>query len=196
MMSEISPTFLAQVLKRRQELTTSLAKFSNLAWRFKVLEIGSGHGDFLAQYAQAFPDKFCLGIDIINKRVQQAQRKVQHLDNSSFIKAEADELLACLPEDVVWDEIFVLYPDPWPKRRHCKNRLFQADFLTQLAKLTRPHACLNFETDFQPYYESVCQLIQSHPSWQLVSTQAKYVINTVFAKITGKNAYHAIFERI
>lgn len=150
---------------------------------FITLEIGSGHGHYLTAYASAHPSRFCLGIDIMSDRLLRSDRKRQRagLTNLAFIQASADDLLAALPGNVLLEDIFVLFPDPWPKRRHCKNRLIQSEFLTQLAPRCAPGARLYFRTDFIPYFEAAFQIVTAHDLWNVqTSTAWPFELATVF----------------
>jgi Predicted S-adenosylmethionine-dependent methyltransferase len=189
-------TFLASVQQRKEALRATLSQLLVTDKTFKTLEIGSGHGDFLVQYATRFPERFCIGIDLITQRIEKSKKKAQRasLDNCSFLKARAEEFLECQPEGFLWDEIIVLYPDPWPKKRHHKNRLFQMDFLTLLAKRVTPGAKIHFETDYEEYFSEVCARISAHPAWHPVDSDS-YTANTVFARLTGNQGHHAVFQR-
>lgn len=189
-------TFLASVQQRKNALGEVLAELLVTDKSFKTLEIGSGHGDFLVNYAARFPERFCLGIDLITQRIEKSKKKAQRasLSNCHFLKARAEEFLECQPNDFLWDEIIVLYPDPWPKKRHHKNRLFQMDFLTLLAKRVIPGAKIHFETDYEEYFDEVCSRISEHPDWCLVESDT-YTANTVFARLTGNKGHHAVFQK-
>ncbi len=147
-----------------------------------TLEIGSGHGHFLNGYAAANPDRYCLGIDIILDRCERSERKRSRaaLNNLAFLRAEAVEFLGALPTTVTLDDIFVLFPDPWPKRRHHKNRLLQAEFLSLLASHAAPSARLCFRTDYEEYFEAALAVVQNHPAWEVVTEPWPFELATVF----------------
>ena len=99
-------------------------------------EVGCGHGHFLAAYAAAHPERCCIGVDIASDRIGRAERKRgrARLGNLHFLQADAGAFLAALPARARLSEVFVLFPDPWPKRRHHKNRVLQPAFLAEVAK--------------------------------------------------------------
>lgn len=134
-----------------------------------TLEVGSGHGHFLNAYAVAHPDRFCVGIDIMSDRVRRGLRKRDRagLANLAFLHAEAGDLLAVLPAEVKFEAVFVLFPDPWPKRRHWKNRLIQPAFLSTLARSSVAGAPLYFRTDYEPYFAEAREVFASHADWEL-----------------------------
>lgn len=167
---------------RQEELRAQIERTLS-AWPDAfTLEIGCGHGHFLAAYAAAHPAEHCLGIDIILDRLDRAARKVQRAGTpqAAFLRAEARLFLETLPERFRLQRIFVLFPDPWPKRRHHKNRLMSSDFLHQLALRATPGARLCFRTDHEPYFAEVAGTLQSHPDWALREEPWPFEQITVF----------------
>jgi tRNA (guanine-N7-)-methyltransferase len=147
-----------------------------------VLEIGCGHGHFLSAYAAAYPSKLCIGIDIISDRIDRANRKKDRarLGNLHFIHANADDLLASLPSNLKFSEVFVLFPDPWPKRRHHKNRLIQPDFLLALRQRVGEGARLYFRTDDENYFAAAVLVVKAHPAWEISTDSWAFECETVF----------------
>lgn len=167
-----NPARTAEFLARRDARCVTLQrKLADLLAepRKITLEIGAGHGHFLADYAVAHPKEFCLGIDLLRDRVERATRKRDRagLANLVFLQAEAGEFLAALPLQAAFRRVFVLFPDPWPKRRHHKNRLMQAEFLSTLAKSTASGAQLCFRTDHAAYFDAAKAEVVAHPDWQV-----------------------------
>jgi tRNA (guanine-N7-)-methyltransferase len=134
-----------------------------------VLEAGCGHGHFLTAYATAHPGVYCLGVDLISKRIGRGERKRsrQELANLAFLKADIREVLAVWPSALKVERIFMLFPDPWPKARHHKHRMVQPDLLTALANHTAPNATFHFRTDHPDYFAWTVEQITSHPDWHL-----------------------------
>ncbi len=161
------PEFVEHVTQRRASLRAELAGLLP-AGTTLVLEIGSAHGHFLARYAGEHPGKACLGVDLRGERVERAKRKADRakLTNCHFIRAEARELITCLPEGIDFAEVWVLFPDPWPKKRHHKNRLLQPEFFDFLAAWTKPGARLYFRTDYAEYFHQVAGFLPALKTWQ------------------------------
>jgi tRNA (guanine-N7-)-methyltransferase len=162
------PEFLARIAARRAALRAQLLALLP-AGQSLVWEIGSGHGHFLVQYAGAFPGKYCVGVDIIRDRLARSDRKLARarLTNCHFVQAEAGEFLEALPPGVTLTEIWVLFPDPWPKKRHHKNRILQAGFLEALAGRAGEGARLYFRTDHAEYFAAVVALVPESAGWRL-----------------------------
>jgi tRNA (guanine-N7-)-methyltransferase len=162
------PEFIEHVALRRAALRTKLAALIPPA-AILVLELGSGHGHFLTRYAAAYPQALCLGVDLISDRIRRAKRKAERakLANCHFVQAEARELIDALPDSVTFAEIWVLFPDPWPKKRHHKNRLLQPGFFETLARRAGEGARLYFRTDHGEYFHTVAAALPSVPTWRI-----------------------------
>jgi len=147
-----------------------------------VLEIGCGHGHFLNKYASTYNEKFCLGLDIISDRIDRARRKQQRgcLNNLHFLHANAEEFLVAAPAGLRFLDVYVLFPDPWPKRRHHKNRLLQPDFLSRLQPMMAQGSRLFFRTDDKEYYASSEEILNEHPGWALGAGTWPFECETVF----------------
>lgn len=167
-----NPAYVARVEARLAALRETLranipADVGPITW-----EVGSGHGHFLTKYAELNPGRFFVGIDILSDRLRKAERKqtVAGVSNLRFLKAEAGEFLECLPAGVRISEVLILFPDPWPKKRHHKNRLIQSEFLGALAARMTLGGRLYFRTDHVPYLDWARERISAHPGWTLIST--------------------------
>jgi len=156
-------------VRQRREALRALCHRELAGIERLVLEIGCGHGHFLTEYAEANPEKFFLGIDLKAKRIRKGESKShkRQLENLLFMKAEGFECLQSLPDGLLLEQVFILFPDPWPKKRHFKNRLMQAPFLSALAPLMAPEGLLCFRTDHAGYFEWTMQQIALHPDWSL-----------------------------
>jgi tRNA (guanine-N7-)-methyltransferase len=160
------PEYRAMVERRRDTLQEVFREILPAGSPF-VWEVGSGHGHFLAAYAAAHPEALCIGIDIASDRVARAQRKQVRagLKNLHFLLADSEDFLAAVPSRARMESIFILFPDPWPKRRHHKNRVMKSAFLDRVAELTAKEARLYFRTDHGPYFEEAAAVVGAHPKW-------------------------------
>ncbi len=135
------------------------------------LEIGCGHGHWLTSLASLRSKDIFVGIDLLSKRIRKSDRKKEllNISNVFFLKAEANEFLEALPKNIYLKNIYVMYPDPWPKKRHYKNRLIQDSFLKILHDKSRPGSKLFFKTDHEPYFDWTKQVLTKSSSWVLGS---------------------------
>jgi len=181
------PAIVAREAARRRELAADLATLYPETTSL-IFEIGCGHGHLLAAYAAAHPQADCLGVDLVTQRILRAQRKQQRLklDNLAFRKADVAETLAALPERVRLAGIFVLFPDPWPKRSHHRRRLLQTELLDALAGRAEPGAWLALRTDDAGFFAWARGQMQNHPAWRLAPELAwPFEHSTYFQEIKG-----------
>lgn len=158
-----------RVAALRERIRTELGESGNL-----TLEIGCGHGHWLAAYAAAHPAERCVGIDLLGDRLRkcEAKRAKRGLTNLVFLKAEAAEFLDALPGDLRMAKVFILYPDPWPKARQNKNRFLQAENLSRLARAANPGCRLAFRTDHADYHAWAGEHLAAHPDWAVDAAAA------------------------
>ena len=161
----------------RGDLDRILAANRRFLW-----EVGSGHGHFLTAYATAHPEKTCIGVDLVSERVERATRKRDRakLANLHFLRAEARLFLQALPLGARITEVFVLFPDPWPKLRHHKHRVLQPAFLVELAGHAAPGCRLYFRTDYRPYFERAADVVRGSVHWRMRDDAWPFEFETVF----------------
>jgi len=161
--------------QRIAELGERLARFlAGNRSRHVVLELCCGHGHFLAGFAAHHPESVCIGVDYCRDRIARAQRKQSSagLGNLQFLRAEVFEFLSAWPAGRRVSSVFLLFPDPWPKRRHRKYRVLSERLLTRLAEICEPRAALSFRTDSEDYIGEALRLAGAHPEWLHASDAA------------------------
>lgn len=131
------------------------------------LEIGCGNGEFLTQLAAQRPDARYLGLEVHRPGLGYGLQRAETLGlaNCWFLDGDAAAGLNCLLPDRSLSGCFVFFPDPWPKKRHHKRRLVQAEFLTVLARKCADHARLWLATDWADYAEHMQCVLSDHPAW-------------------------------
>lgn len=122
------------------------------------LEIGSGNGKFLVEHAEERADVFFIGVErsrkAINKSLSKAAKR--DLPNLVFIWGDAmDTMERALNGAYAFGAVYVNFPDPWPKKKHTKRRIFGEAFITLIHALMLPDAVLYAVTDFKSYATDV-----------------------------------------
>jgi len=131
------------------------------------LEIGFGGGEHMAAQAARHPDVLILGAEPFLNGAASALRHIdeQGLANIRLHIGDARALVAALP-DASLDRLFILFPDPWPKRRHHKRRLVQAATITDWARVIKPGGMLRFATDWADYGEWTLERFLENPAFR------------------------------
>lgn len=130
------------------------------------LEIGFGGGEHLAEQAERHPDTGFIGCEVFENGVARLVGEIARrgLDNIRIFADDARLLLDSLaPASLA--RVFILFPDPWPKRRHHKRRLVAPATLDRLALLMQPGAELRLATDDRDYLVWILDHLTAHPDF-------------------------------
>jgi len=140
----------------------------------KILEIGFGMGETTATIAQEHPENDYLGIEVHTPGVGSLLKRIAdlHLKNVRIIQHDAVEVLQHMIAPAVLDRVHVFFPDPWPKKRHHKRRLFQPPFVALLASRMKPGATVHACTDWEEYAQQMLQVLSAEGA--LENTAAGY----------------------
>ena len=130
-----------------------------------TMEIGFGNGEHLAARAQAEPERDFLGVEVHRPGIGHLLRAAAAADlrNLRIIDHDAVEVLQQQIAPGALDEVQVLFPDPWPKKRHHKRRLIQAEFAALVASRLRVGGKFLLATDWAPYAEQMRLVLDACP---------------------------------
>lgn len=119
-----------------------------------AIEIGFGGGEHFVQEARSHPSSGRIGCEPYVNGMASALALIEdaNLTNVRLHHGDAVEVLDWLPEATV-ARVDLLFPDPWPKRRHWKRRFVSAENLARLARVMTPGGSLRFATDIASYAE-------------------------------------------
>ncbi|GGG95665.1 tRNA (guanine-N(7)-)-methyltransferase [Glycocaulis albus] len=134
-----------------------------------VLEIGFGAAEHLTGQAVRAPRTGFVGIEPFLNGVAKALAGIEEhgLSNVRVKRADARDEIERMP-DASFDRIFLLFPDPWPKKRHAFRRFVQEDTAAQLARILKPGGRLRVATDVRIYADWALPLLLEAPGldWQ------------------------------
>ncbi|MDH3744241.1 MAG: tRNA (guanine-N(7)-)-methyltransferase [Acidobacteriota bacterium] len=133
------------------------------------LEIGFGKGRYLLERAASRPQTRFAGIEVASKYFRLVAKRIRRrrLSNVIVLRGEALYLLSAMLPAGFARAVHVYFPDPWPKSRHQKRRLFEADTLDLLLRTLEVGGKLFFATDHLEYGDTVRTLLESHPGIRL-----------------------------
>ena len=137
------------------------------------LEIGFGGGEHMAAQAARRPEVLIIGAEPFLNGVASALRHVdeQGLENVRIHDGDVRDLIARLP-DASLARVYILFPDPWPKARHHKRRLIQADLLVDLARVLQPGGRLRFASDWADYVDWTLERVLANGAFEWTADRA------------------------
>ena len=125
------------------------------------LEIGIGKGYFIMNAGEKYADRNYIGIEIRRKYLMGARRRIEKrpISNVRLVNGEAFSFMEeyLLPESL--SVIHLYFPDPWPKKRHHKRRLFSPGFLKLVKKTLVPGGQILIATDHKGYWEWITEVL-------------------------------------
>jgi len=148
------------------------------------IDLGCGEGSFLAALASKHPDRDFLGIERLVGRVRSACGKIGRsgLKNARVLQFEifyAVERL--LPESSV-ASFHLMFPDPWPKRRHATRRLVSEKFLASLHRALATNGTVRIATDETDYFRQITRLVSQSSLFAVISDAVPATAMSKFEK--------------
>ena len=132
------------------------------------IDVGAGYGRFARAHAAAHPGIRVLAIEQESARVARSDVVSRRAGqgNLAYLVAEARYALEfCVPPESV-AAAFVLFPDPWPKDRHARNRLFRPPVVSLLHRLLRRGGALHAATDDAAYFAQMLDVMRDDPRFE------------------------------
>lgn len=126
------------------------------------IDLGAGDGGFAIGLAQKNPQWNVLAVERLKGRAQKIVRKAkqQNLKNLRVLRLESSYFLTYLVPTSSVSMIHVMHPDPWPKRKQHKNRLFQKNFIESCLRVLIPGGKLRFTSDHPSYFIKVLKIVK------------------------------------
>lgn len=136
------------------------------------VELGSGDGSFLAKYAAQHPERNFIGVERLLGRLRKLDRKGQRagLANMRLVRIEASYLLEYLLPKQSVDILHVYFPDPWPKRKHRKNRLINTRFTELAGAALKAGGIVYLRTDDTDYFSQMLEVFAASPLFEKIET--------------------------
>ncbi len=132
-----------------------------------TLEVGFGGGEHLAARAKAEPGTGFIGCEPFLNGVAKLLIEIaeNNLTNVAVHNDDARDVLAALPDSCL-DQAYLLYPDPWPKKRHNKRRFISPENLDQLFRVLKPGAGFLVASDIADYLDWTLMHIKAHGGFE------------------------------
>lgn len=165
----------------------------------KLLEIGPGRGDFLFHLATENPLATVVGVEVKPTRCEKLAVRLEKrgLKNVELVCMDAKVFLPQCAADE-FEQIFILFSDPWPKNRHAKNRLFQEKFVEGLLRVLKPGGRIYVAHDDPKYIAQIREVFGAFAT-SFVAHDDGVEFTTFYAdkwKKEGRSLWSFSYEKI
>ena len=160
-----------EFVMRDHEAEKNIGKWNEAIFKREAplcVEIGSGYGHFMMEFCENNPEVNYVGLDYRFKRSYALAKKLSRhpTKNFRYLRAKGERLEYMFNESEI-DKMFYFFPDPWPKARHHKKRLFQEPFIERAYKVIKPGGYLFVKTDHDGYAEWMQEVIDKQELFEL-----------------------------
>ena len=127
------------------------------------IELGIGKGRFLLDAAERLPGVNFVGVEWAAKYLRIAQHRAvrRELDNMCFVRTDAREFVEFFISNGSIGAYHIYFPDPWPKKRHHKRRLFNEGFLREVERTLQEGGRLWLATDYADYFDVMLEVLET-----------------------------------
>jgi tRNA (guanine-N7-)-methyltransferase len=155
--SIVEPLDLAQLFQKSQPLE---------------VELGCGDASFLVEYARQNPGKNFIGVERLLGRISKLDRKGRRagLTNLRGVRIESSYFLQFLLPPSSVSALHIYFPDPWPKKRHHKNRLINENFPVLARAALAPGGKIYLRTDAADYFQQMTEVFGASKVFQKTET--------------------------
>ena len=136
------------------------------------IELGCGDGSFLVNYARRHPERNFIGVERLMGRIRKVDRKGRRaeLGNLRGVRIESAYFLEYLLPQHCACAVHVYFPDPWPKRKHRKNRLINERFPDLARVALVPGGTVFLRTDHEDYFNQMTEVFGANHAFRPVET--------------------------
>jgi tRNA (guanine-N7-)-methyltransferase len=168
-----------------------------------IMEIGFGNGDATWQMAATHPEENYLAVEVHKPGVGHLLLKLEEhgIRNVRIACEDAVELLRKRIRAESLAGVRIYFPDPWPKKRHHKRRIIQADFVGLLAEKMQPGGILHLATDWEPYAEHMLEVMRNRRDFENLSPTGRSVPRPEWRPETkyekrGERLGHGVYDLV
>jgi tRNA (guanine-N7-)-methyltransferase len=167
-----------------------------------VVEVGFGDGRFTADLGRRNPEWNILGVEVSLGSVWRAYRRLirESVTNVRLFRGNARMIVRDVLSERSLSRIYVNFPDPWPRLKHRKNRLLQADFFSLLSTRLGPGGSLSFTTDHGEYFNFACEEARISGHFDVLpGVPPEAALETKYAlkwREQNKKIFHADFLKV
>lgn len=156
-------------------------------WRPLKVEIGFGNGDFIFGKVQTEEDINFLAIEFYHRGIQALSKRIKksNINNLIIIYANGKKVLAEYMQDNDITELYINFPDPWPKKRHKKRRLITVNFAQLVFSKLKNSGGVYLATDSESYVRDMLVSFEGIPGYKNMAGRLNFS-KKIFPNITTK----------
>lgn len=131
------------------------------------VEYCSGNGAWIADKAKKFPKINWVAVEKKFVRARKIWSKIKNngLTNLIVICGKAESVTKLYFGDHTFHDLYINFPDPWPKNRHAKNRIIQKEFIQEMWRILEEGRPFTFVTDDPSYSKWLTEMMRTHPGF-------------------------------
>lgn len=169
-----------------------------------IIDVGAYKGEFSAALIEKFPDKNFLIFEIRKPVYLKLCEKFAKNDNVHVFDGDAGRnfrsiLQPCMDQGALIEEVFINFPDPWPKEKHKKRRFITAKFLSEIESWIQTQTKFIFQTDQKNLFDDTLEIVQGNKKFAVeFFTHSPYGVQTHWESIKiedGDDIYRMKFWR-
>lgn len=136
------------------------------------IELGCGDASFLLNYAKAHPERNFIGVERLSGRIRKLDRKGRraNLTNLRGVRIESGYFLEYLVPAHSAAALHIYFPDPWPKRKHLKNRFINERFPEIARRVLTPNGIVYLRTDHEDYFQQMLSVFAPIDFFRAIET--------------------------
>jgi tRNA (guanine-N7-)-methyltransferase len=131
------------------------------------VDLGCGDGSFICALAERMPERNFLGIERLLGRIRAAARRAATLGNVRLLRMENSYAVRYLLPAGSVEIFYLLFPDPWPKRRHWQRRIVTKEFLRAISQALAENGKFLVATDHLNYFEKIEEIARANPDFTI-----------------------------
>jgi tRNA (guanine-N7-)-methyltransferase len=162
------------------------------------VDLGCGDGSFLVALAERHPEKNFLGIERMSGRVEKACRKASRTRNVRVLHLESSYAVERLIPPGSVEAFYLMFPDPWPKRRHQRRRVVTLNFLKAVHTALEENGILRIATDQSDYFSYIRQFAQQSGNFAPAETNGEFPPSTFETRFLqrGIAVYRSALQKV
>jgi len=166
------------------------------------VELGCGDASFLVEYARRNPENNFIGVERLLGRISKLDRKGRRagLTNLRGVRIESSYFLQFLLSPNSISALHIYFPDPWPKKRHHKNRLINENFPALARAALAPGGRIYLRTDDEDYFLQMTEIFGANKNFRKIETPVELAkLLTDFERdfnARGIQTLHAAYESV